>query len=80
MLLPWIITIVTVIPATLGHRNRVQDDEMLVISDSTDSLDLEDFEFADKLTRGNICSFRWNSIICNSRGTVWKTHSGGSGK
>ena len=41
------------IPPTLGHRNRIQDDDqMIVISDSTDSLNLEDFAFADKLTRG----------------------------
>ncbi|CAP31996.1 Protein CBR-NAS-7 [Caenorhabditis briggsae] len=52
MILSWIFTLAAAIPSTLGHRNRIQDDDqMIVISDSTYSLNMEDFAFADKLTK-----------------------------
>uniref|UniRef100_A0A8R1HWL7 Metalloendopeptidase n=1 Tax=Caenorhabditis japonica TaxID=281687 RepID=A0A8R1HWL7_CAEJA len=52
MILSWILTLTAaVVPATLAHRNRVQDETILVISDSTDALSFEDFATADKLTK-----------------------------
>lgn len=77
MLWSWILIIASV-PATLSHRNRLQDDEILVISDSTDSLNFEDFETADKLTRGETRILSLEKQILIFRRAIRETHSSGS--